>query len=205
MILAAAFLLLAAPPASAAAPVVLLHTTLGDIKLELDEKRAPVSTENFLAYVAAKHYDGTIFHRVIPGFMIQGGGMDSGLAIRGTRAPIKNEHGNGLTNERGTVAMARTNDPNSATCQFFINLQDNPALDRDAGYAVFGRVVSGMDVVDKIAQVRTTTKGVNQNVPAMPVVIEKASRLDAPRSTAPVAEPRPRAGAEDKAAPRPAP
>jgi len=155
--------------------VVVLETSLGTIELELDAEKAPVSVENFLAYVDAGHYDGTLFHRVIPGFMIQGGGFDASMKQKATRAPIKNEADNGLTNQRGTVAMARTNDVNSATSQFFINVADNGFLNhggRDFGYAVFAKVTSGMDVADKIAAVKRGA----QDAPVEPVVIKKASR-----------------------------
>ncbi len=155
--------------------MVVIKTTLGDIKVELYPDLAPVTVENFLAYVRDGFYDGTVFHRVIPGFVIQGGGLTASLEPKPTRPPIKNEAENGLHNERGTIAMARTADINSATSQFFINLANNRFLDhgeRDYGYAVFGKVVEGMDVVDKIAQVPTTTKNGMQNVPVTPVVIE---------------------------------
>ena len=155
--------------------MVVLETSLGTIELELDAEKAPVSVENFLAYVDAGHYDGTLFHRVIPGFMIQGGGFDASMKQKATRAPIKNEADNGLTNQRGTVAMARTNDVNSATSQFFINVVDNGFLNhggRDFGYAVFAKVTSGMDVADKIAAVKRGA----QDAPVEPVVIKKASR-----------------------------
>ncbi|MBX3024489.1 peptidyl-prolyl cis-trans isomerase [bacterium] len=159
-------------------PVVVMKTSMGTIKIELDREKAPVSTENFIAYVNDKFYDGTIFHRVIPDFMIQGGGFDKEMNQKTTKAPIKNEAGNGRKNTKGTVAMARTSDPNSATAQFFINTKDNAFLDhRDDsvqgyGYAVFGTVVDGMDVVEKISAVPTTTKLPHQNVPVTPVVIE---------------------------------
>jgi len=160
-------------------PVVVLNTSLGEIKLELDAEKAPVTVKNFLAYVDGGFYDGTVFHRVIPGFMIQGGGMTADMGQKQTRAPIENEADNGLKNDRGTVAMARTADKDSATSQFFINLKDNEFLNhgaRDFGYAVFGRVVEGMDVVDKIAAVPTGSKGMHQNVPAEPVLIKSARR-----------------------------
>ena len=162
-------------------PVVLMKTSMGTIKIELDQEKAPVSTANFLAYVNDKFYDGTIFHRVIPAFMIQGGGFDKDMNQKKTKAPIKNEAGNGLKNLNGTIAMARTSDPNSATAQFFINTKDNAFLDhRDDsvqgyGYAVFGKVVDGMDVVKKIEAVQTTTKMPHQNVPVTPVVIESVT------------------------------
>jgi peptidyl-prolyl cis-trans isomerase A (cyclophilin A) len=159
---------------------VKLATSQGDIVLELDREKAPKSVDNFLQYVKAGHYDGTIFHRVIADFMIQGGGMKADMSEKATRAPIPLESRSGLTNERGTLAMARTPDPNSATAQFFINVKDNPFLDqanaRDGnGYAVFGKVVSGMDVVDKIKAVPVTNKGGHQNVPTTPVTLKKAS------------------------------
>jgi len=157
--------------------VVVLETNLGNIEIELDAEKAPISTENFLAYVDSGHYDGTVFHRVIQGFMIQGGGFDAALAQKATRGPIKNESGNGLSNARGTIAMARTNDPNSATAQFFINTVDNDFLNKPPGYAVFGKVVVGLDVVDKIAAVKTGSKGpFSQDAPVEPVVIQKARR-----------------------------
>ena len=162
-------------------PVVLMKTSMGTIKIELDQEKAPVSTANFLAYVNDKFYDGTIFHRVIPAFMIQGGGFDKDMNQKKTKAPIKNEAGNGLKNLNGTIAMARTSDPNSATAQFFISTKDNAFLDhRDDsvqgyGYAVFGKVVEGMDVVKKIEAVQTTTKMPHQNVPVTPVVIESVT------------------------------
>jgi peptidyl-prolyl cis-trans isomerase A (cyclophilin A) len=164
----------AAPQPAAAAPVVVLDTSLGAIKIELNREKAPVTVDNFLKYVRAKHYDGTIFHRVIPDFMIQGGGMDETMVEKATRPAIKNEGSNGLRNARGTIAMARLNAPNSATAQFFINVKDNAMLDygiNGAGYAVFGRVTEGMDVVDRIRAVKTGNKGSFQNVPVQPVVI----------------------------------
>ncbi|MEY8689223.1 MAG: peptidylprolyl isomerase [Leptothrix sp. (in: b-proteobacteria)] len=159
---------------------VRLSTSLGDIVVEVDAAKAPKSADNFLQYVKAGHYDGTVFHRVIPGFMIQGGGFDVGMTQKPTRAPIELESRNGLTNTRGTLAMARTGNPNSATSQFFINVVDNAFLDQansqdGNGYAVFGKVVSGMDVVDKIRAVPTGNKGPFQNVPTEPVLIKKAS------------------------------
>jgi peptidyl-prolyl cis-trans isomerase A (cyclophilin A) len=155
---------------------VRLATSAGEIVLELDAAKAPRSVENFIAYVKAGHYDGTVFHRVIENFMIQGGGMDAQLREKPTRAPIPLEAGNGLSNLRGTLAMARTGDPNSATAQFFINVVDNPRLDSfGGGYAVFGHVTSGMDVIDKIRKLPTGNKGPLQNVPLTPVTITKAS------------------------------
>lgn len=165
-------------------PTIVLDTTLGEITLELDAAKAPLSTANFVEYVKSGHYDGTQFHRVIKGFMVQGGGFDEKGNQRGTRAPIKNEGANGLKNVRGSIAMARTNAPDSATAQFFINHKDNGFLDypgRDgAGYAVFGKVTGGMDVVDKIAEVPTGPKGsMGTDVPATAVVVRKATVKDA--------------------------
>lgn len=173
-------LLLAGSALPASAQQVVLDTSLGRIVIALDAAKAPKSVANFLEYVKAGHYDGTIFHRVIPDFMIQGGGFDASMNQKPTRAPIPLESKNGLSNVRGSVAMARTGVPDSATAQFFINIKDNAFLDaanaRDgAGYAVFGKVVSGMDVVDKIWAQPTTTKGPHQNVPVTPVLIRKAS------------------------------
>ena len=165
-------------PTPPKAQKVIMKTSLGDITVELSPDKAPVTVKNFLDYVEAKHYDGTIFHRVIPAFMIQGGGFTADMQQKPTRAPIKNEAGNGLKNTPGTIAMARTGVVDSATAQFFINTKENPALDhRDEtpagfGYAVFGKVTAGMDVVKKIEAVPTTTKGPHQNVPANAVVIE---------------------------------
>lgn len=178
-LLAAAALFAAASHAQDA-PRVRLDTSMGAIVVELDAERAPKTVENFLTYVRDGFYDGTIFHRVIGDFMIQGGGFTADLQRKPTRADIRNEADNGLGNARGTVAMARRSDPNSASSQFFINVTDNPALDfkspspRGWGYAVFGRVVEGMDVVDAIRVVPTTTRGPYQNVPATPVIIEHA-------------------------------
>ena len=157
---------------------VRLATSAGDIVVELDAEKAPKSTDNFLKYVKAGHYDGVIFHRVIETFMIQGGGMKPDMSEKPTRPPIPLESGNGLSNLRGTLAMARTGDPNSATAQFFINVVDNPRLDKSEGrdgYAVFGKVIEGMDVVDKIKVVPVANKGPHQNVPVTPVIIKKAS------------------------------
>jgi peptidyl-prolyl cis-trans isomerase B (cyclophilin B) len=160
--------------------MIKLTTHLGAITLELDAAKAPKTVANFLAYVKAGHYDGTIFHRVIDGFMIQGGGFLPGMRQKPTNAPIENEAANGLKNLRGTIAMARTQDPHSATAQFFINVADNDFLDFRAptgngwGYCVFGRVVEGMDVVDKIKSVRTGSRGFHQDVPLEDIVIEKA-------------------------------
>ncbi len=165
--------------AEAKKPVVILETSLGQIKLELDPAKAPVSVANFLAYVDSGFYDGTIFHRVIPDFMIQGGGFAADMTQKPTKAPIKNEADNGLKNDSWTIAMARTSEKDSATAQFFINLQNNDFLNhggRDFGYAVFGKVTNGVDIVKKIAAVKTTTKGGNQNVPVEAVVIKSARR-----------------------------
>jgi peptidyl-prolyl cis-trans isomerase A (cyclophilin A) len=172
--------LLCAASLPAMAQKVLLATSAGDIVIELDAAKAPKSVDNFVRYVKAGHYDGTIFHRVIDNFMIQGGGMLPDLKEKPTNAPIPLEARNGLTNTRGTVAMARTMIPDSATAQFFINLKDNDFLNAanspdGNGYAVFGRVVKGMDVVDKIRVVATGNKGPHQNVPVEPILIKKAS------------------------------
>jgi peptidyl-prolyl cis-trans isomerase A (cyclophilin A) len=159
--------------------MITITTSHGDITIELFADEAPISVENFLAYVDAGHFDGTIFHRVIPNFMIQGGGFDADMNQKATRDPIKNEADNGRKNERGTLAMARTSDVNSATSQFFVNLSANAFLDngeRDFGYAVFARVTEGMDVVDKIAAVATGNSGGHSDVPVEAVVIEKAVR-----------------------------
>jgi peptidyl-prolyl cis-trans isomerase A (cyclophilin A) len=160
---------------------VLLDTSFGKVEIELDTVKAPISSKNFLAYVDSGFYSNTIFHRVIPGFMVQGGGFNAQMAQKETRDPIKNEADNGLKNVRGTLSMARTSDVNSATSQFFINVNDNAFLDhgsRDFGYAVFAKVVSGMDVVDQIVNSQTTTKGGMQNVPVDPVLIKSAKRID---------------------------
>jgi cyclophilin family peptidyl-prolyl cis-trans isomerase len=167
----------AADPADS--PVVVLDTTAGPITLQLDRARAPITVDNFLKYVDSGFFDGLVFHRVIPDFMIQGGGMDEQLQEKtaGARPPIVNESGNGLSNRRGTIAMARTNDPNSATSQFFINLVDNANLDNyGGGYAVFGKVISGMEVVDAIARVPTGRKGPHADVPQKTIVIKSARR-----------------------------
>lgn len=165
-----------------AGPLVTLKTTKGDITIELAQDRAPATVKNFLDYAREGFYNGTVFHRVIPGFMIQCGGFTADMQQKKTRAPIKNEADNGLRNARGTLAMARTSDINSATSQFFINLTDNSFLDhgiRDFGYAVFGRVTAGMDVIDTIAGVATGSVGPHQNVPVEPVVINSAVVADA--------------------------
>ncbi len=161
--------------------MVTLHTNMGDITLELDTAKAPKTVENFLAYARDGFFDGTIFHRVIGNFMIQGGGMTADMKQKPTRAPIDNEADNGLKNSIGTVAMARTNDPHSATAQFFINVADNDFLNHKAptgqgwGYAVFAKVSSGMDVVERIKTVQTGTSGHHQDVPQDPIVIERVS------------------------------
>jgi peptidyl-prolyl cis-trans isomerase A (cyclophilin A) len=187
--------------AHAGAPRVLLATSAGDITLELDPDKAPKTVANFIQYVKAGHYDGTVFHRVINGFMIQGGGFSEQMKEKPTRAPIPLESSNGLENRRGTVAMARTNDPNSATAQFFVNVADNDFLNYKKfeadtmvdtrggprmvpkgtvidGYAVFGKVIAGMDVVDKIKSVPTGDRGPYQNVPVQPVIIKSAKLLN---------------------------
>ena len=161
--------------------MVTLHTSMGDITLELDAEKAPKTVANFLQYAREGFYNGTIFHRVINNFMIQGGGMTADMAQKTTGAPVDNEANNGLKNKNGTVAMARTNDPHSATAQFFINVADNGFLDHTAptaqgwGYAVFGRVTAGMDVVEKIKAVATGTKGFHQDVPKETVTIERVT------------------------------
>jgi peptidyl-prolyl cis-trans isomerase B (cyclophilin B) len=169
------------PPRSSKDSIMVeLHTNHGVIKLELDAEKAPKSVENFLNYVKAGHYDNTVFHRVIDGFMIQGGGFEPGMKQKPTAEPINNEANNGLKNVNGSIAMARTNDPHSATAQFFINVNDNDFLNHSSptpqgwGYAVFGKVVEGMDVVEKIKKVKTGSKGFHQDVPTDDVVIEKA-------------------------------
>ena len=164
-------------------PKVVLETSMGDITLELYPDKAPATVKNFLTYTNEKFYDGTVFHRVISGFMIQGGGMTADMNEKPTHSPILNEADNGLKNDRGTIAMARTNDPNSATAQFFINAKDNTFLNfrsktiEGYGYCVFGKVTKGLDVVDAIEKTPTTTKGFFQDVPAKPVIIKKAYRL----------------------------
>jgi len=162
---------------------VKIQTTQGSFVIELDEAKAPDTVKNFLQYAADGFYDNTVFHRVIDGFMIQGGGFEPGMKQKSTREPVKNEAGNGLKNENYTVAMARTSDPHSATAQFFVNVADNDFLNHRAptpdayGYCVFGKVVEGMDVVDKIKGVRTASRGFHQDVPAEDVVIQKAEVL----------------------------
>lgn len=164
--------------------LIILHTNFGDIKLELYPEKAPATVENFVEYVKSGHYNGTIFHRVISDFMIQGGGFDKNMQQKPTQKPIKNEANNGLKNEVGTIAMARTQDPHSATAQFFINVTNNDFLNHSSetlqgwGYAVFGKVSEGMDVVDKIKAVKTTSQGMHQNVPVDPVIIESAEVVE---------------------------
>ncbi|MBW4008411.1 peptidylprolyl isomerase [Moraxella sp. 179-F 1C4 NHS] len=165
-------------------PYVELETTMGNIVIELNQEKAPNTVANFLAYVKSGHYDGTIFHRVIDGFMIQGGGMDANMTEKSTNAPIQNEADNGLKNEVGTIAMARTSDPHSATAQFFINVKDNSFLNFSGknpqgwGYAVFGKVTEGMDIVNKIKGVPTGKYGFHADVPTTPVVITHAKVIE---------------------------
>jgi peptidyl-prolyl cis-trans isomerase B (cyclophilin B) len=164
-------------------PVVVMETSMGTIKIELFADKAPITVKNFLDYVDAKFYDGTVFHRVISNFMIQGGGFERGMNQKKTRDPIKNESANGLSNARGTLAMARTPEPNSATAQFFINVRDNKFLDRaeaqdGVGYCVFGKVIEGMDVVDKIKEVRTGARAGHKDVPLEDVIIKSVKRAD---------------------------
>lgn len=163
---------------------VQMDTSAGTLRIELDDEKAPLSTANFLSYVKKGHYDGTVFHRVIKGFMVQGGGFEPGMKQKPTDEPIRNEANNGLKNKHYTLAMARTSDPHSASAQFFINASDNAFLDFRAentqgwGYAVFGRVVEGMDVVDKMESVRTGRKGMHDDVPLEDVRIERAVEVD---------------------------
>jgi len=161
--------------------MITLHTTLGDITLELDAEKAPATVENFLGYAKEGFFDGTIFHRVIDNFMIQGGGMLEDMSQKPTKAPVKNEADNGLKNAKGTIAMARTNDPHSATAQFFINVGDNDFLNHKSpspqgwGYAVFGKVVTGMEVVEKIKGVKTGRRGYHDDVPVDAIIIQKVT------------------------------
>jgi peptidyl-prolyl cis-trans isomerase B (cyclophilin B) len=180
LLLALPLLVMADEPAQSENPNVILHTNHGTITVELFENDAPKSVANFLQYARDGHYDGTLFHRVIDNFMIQGGGFDTDFNQKNTREPIENEADNGLKNERGTLAMARTNDPHSATSQFFINVADNDFLNHRGkqsgqtwGYAVFGRVIDGMDVVDSIRGVPTGTHGFHRDVPEQPVILER--------------------------------
>jgi len=204
-------------------PVVVLETSIGRIKIGLHKDKAPITVDNFIKYVRSGHYDGTIFHRVIPNFMAQGGGYEPDMSERPTRPPIRNEAKNGLRNLRGTVAMARLNAPDTATAQFFLNVKDNPLLDfgvRGAGYAVFGEIIEGMDVLDKIMLVPTTSKAVQgqpfENVPATPVLIKRAREAGgagaAPSTAAPApakpgapAKPAPTTPAKKKPSPSPVP
>ena len=180
----ATFALFVSFAAGAAGPQVEIRTNMGSIVLELDREKAPQTVENFLQYVKDGHYNGTIFHRVIPGFMVQGGGFSPEMREKPTRSSIRNEAGNGLRNATGTVAMARTPDPHSASSQFFVNLSDNDFLDFRAptqeghGYAVFGKVIKGMDVVARIAKVSTGVKPPHSDVPLKPVIIERAQLID---------------------------
>jgi peptidyl-prolyl cis-trans isomerase A (cyclophilin A) len=184
------------PPPPPAGPVVALdvtqgRTVLGTITIALDAEKAPISVANFMEYLRSGYYDGTVFHRVIPGFMIQGGGFTTEIKEKPGRGPIRNEARNGLRNARGAVAMARVDAPDSATSQFYINLRDNHALDygiRGAGYAVFGHVVEGMEVVDRIAMVPTTQRGPYENVPEVAVVIKEAREV---KAWAPAPAPKP--------------
>jgi len=201
LVLAQAATPAAAPPAPQPAPtaptgpavafeVTQGRTVFGTITVALDPEKAPLSVRNFLKYVRSGHYEGTVFHRVMPGFMIQGGGFTPELEEKPTQGPIKNEARNGLRNSRGAVAMARTSNPDSADSQFFINLRDNHRLDYGiggAGYAVFGQVIEGMDVVDRIATVPTSSRGPHESVPQMAVVIKKVREVKAP---APAAAPK---------------
>jgi len=184
-------MLLTGLSAFAANPVIEMKTSMGAITLELFADKAPKTVDNFLQYVKDKHYNGTIFHRVIDGFMIQGGGFDKVMFEKDTRPPIENEANNGLKNQRGTIAMARTANPHSATAQFFINLKDNLPLDysevtQQAGYSVFGRVTNGMEVVQAIAKVQKTRVGPHGDVPQTPIVIESVKLFSA---EAPAAKP----------------
>jgi cyclophilin family peptidyl-prolyl cis-trans isomerase len=173
------------------------RTVFGTVTIALNPEKAPISVRNFLRYVRSGHYEGTVFHRVIPGFMIQGGGFTPALEEKPTQGPIRNEAKNGLRNSRGTVAMARKNDPDSADSQFFVNLRDNHRLDYGiggAGYAVFGEVIEGMDVMDKVAVVPTASRGQHDDVPQMAVVIRKVREVAAAApAAAPEAAPKPAA------------
>jgi len=163
--------------------LVLMKTSMGDVKIDLNSAKAPISVKNFMQYVDSGFYNGTIFHRVIPGFMVQGGGFKSGLRKKRAGSPIRNEAGNGLTNDVGTIAMARTSAPDSATAQFFINVNNNTSLNHRSnnpsgyGYAVFGKVVSGMDVINRIVMARTTTRSGYRNVPVDDIVIKSVSKI----------------------------
>jgi peptidyl-prolyl cis-trans isomerase A (cyclophilin A) len=172
------------PQGKSVNPMVLVKTNMGSFTVELFPKEAPITVANFLRYVDTKFYDGTTFHRVMPGFVIQGGGFDKNMVKKDTLAPIKNEATNGLKNLKGTLSMARTNDISSATSQFFVNLKDNAPLDHVSeaqyGYAVFAKVVKGFEVVEKIATVKTTSKDPYQNVPEKPVIIESITKIAPP-------------------------
>ena len=190
-----------APKPAPSGPVVSFEvaqgrTVFGTVTIALNPEKAPISVRNFLRYVRSGHYEGTVFHRVIPGFMVQGGGFTPALEEKPTQGPIRNEAKNGLRNSRGTVAMARKNDPDSADSQFFVNLRDNHRLDYGiggAGYAVFGEVIEGMEVVDKVAAVPTATRGMHENVPQMAVVMRKVREVAAAPAAAPEATPMPAA------------
>lgn len=164
--------------------MIRLHTNKGPIDIALDETRAPISCKNFIEYVDSGHFDNTIFHRIIPSFMVQGGGFTAEMQQKSAGTPIENEADNGLTNDTGTVAMARTGDPHSATCQFFINVNDNEFLNHSGktpdgwGYCVFGKVVSDMDLIMEISMVPTANAGPHSNVPVEPIVIERTEKLD---------------------------
>ncbi len=183
-LLSLSLLLLTSAYADTMNPKVKLQTSMGDITLELDAEKAPLSVENYLNYVQTGHYDGLIFHRIIPNFMVQGGGIEPGMKERPNLTPIQNEADNGLKNDKGTIAMARTNDPHSATSQFFINLKDNDFLNhtgkdmRGWGYCVFGKVVEGIEVVEKMGQVATGNAAGHQDVPVEDVVLIKAEVLE---------------------------
>lgn len=202
---------LPAPPAKPTpdGPVIAIDTTMGTIEVGLYATRAPLSTRNIMNYVRSGFYNGTVFHRVIPGFMVQGGGMDANMKEKPVGPPVRNEARNGLLNSRGSLSLARTSDPHSATSQFFISVKDNPALDfgisRDGwGYAVFGEVLSGMEVVDQIVAVPTSTRGPHQNVPIKPVTITRVRIISEPPPLTPPAATRAVAPAGTKPAARPA-
>lgn len=189
-------------------PVIAFDTTLGTFQVALYATKAPLSTRNIMNYVKSGFYAGTIFHRVIPGFMVQGGGLDANMNEKPTATPVRNEAKNGLLNSRGALSLARTSDPHSATSQFFISVKDNPALDfgisRDGwGYAVFGEVVSGMEIVDQIVAVPTSSRGPHQNVPITPVVINKVRVISEPASANPPAATKATAPSGAKPAARP--
>jgi peptidyl-prolyl cis-trans isomerase A (cyclophilin A) len=177
-------------------PMILVKTSMGSFTIELYPKEAPITVANFLGYVDKKFYEGTTFHRIVPNFVIQGGGFDKGMVQKRTQPPIKNEATNGLKNLRGTLSMARTNDINSATSQFFVNLKNNGNLDHasDAqyGYAVFAKVVQGFEVIEKIAAVKTTTKGPYEGVPEKPVIIESMTRTVREKAAPPAPAPAPK-------------